>query len=130
MGNICKPKHGPEWFIQQDLITFLRVRGWLVEHTHGSQYQTGFPDLYCFHPKWGQRWIDCKRPVGCSFTRAQKIKWPEWESFGVQIWILTAATQTEYDKLFALPNWRSYVKKSWNIPTQADIDRLMDEVTL
>ena len=32
---------------------------------------------------------------------------------GIGIWILTAATQDEYDKLFKLPNWRAYWKESW-----------------
>ena len=31
----------------------------------------------------------------------KKQKWPVWEAYGIGIWILTAATQAEYDKLFA-----------------------------
>ena len=107
MARICKPVHGPEWHIQKDVIRFLEARGWNVEHTHGNLYQTGFPDLYAAHKKWGTRWIDCKQPKKYSFTRAQKQKWPVWEAYGIGIWILTAATQAEYDKLFAAPNWRS-----------------------
>ena len=101
MARICKPVHGPEWHIQKDVIRFLEARGWNVEHTHGNLYQTGFPDLYAAHKKWGTRWIDCKQPKKYSFTRAQKQKWPVWEAYGIGIWILTAATQAEYDKLFA-----------------------------
>ncbi|MEN6367659.1 MAG: hypothetical protein ABFC88_12665 [Thermoguttaceae bacterium] len=129
MGRIKRPKHGPEWYIQRDLIAFLKARGWRVERTHGNLYQTGFPDLYVMHKKWGTRWIDCKQPKKYSFTKAQRIKWPLWEEMGVPIWILTAATQEEYDKLIGPPNWRHYWKASWgNIPTLADIDAMLDEL--
>ena len=103
MARIRKPAHGPEWYIQRDVIRFLTARGWNVEHTHGNLYQTGFPDLYVAHKKWGTRWIDCKQPKRYSFTRDQKRKWPVWEAYGIGIWILTAATQEEYDKLLGRP---------------------------
>lgn len=126
MGRICRPKHGPEWHIQQDLIRYLRVRGWLVEHTHGSLFQTGFPDLFVSHPRWGQRWIDCKQAKNYTFTKAQRLKWPLWEAAGVGIWILTGADQANYDKLFRSPNWRDYWKASWGqIP---DIDAMLAEL--
>jgi hypothetical protein len=128
MARIKRPKHGPEWFIQRDLIALLKARGWHVERTHGNLYQTGFPDLYVMHKKWGTRWIDCKQPKYYSFTKAQRIKWPLWEAMGTPIWILTAATQEEYDKLMGPPNWRDYVKDSWKIPTQDEIDKLLDEI--
>lgn len=124
--RIKRAKHGPEWFIQQDLIKFLDARGWLVERMIGNAYQMGIPDLYCHHPKWSYRWIDVKQPNKYSFTKEQKRKWPEWEQKGVGIWILTAANQEEYDKLFAPPNWRDYWKASWGeLP---DVDALLDEL--
>lgn len=127
MSKIKKAIHGPEFYIQQDLIKFLRVRGWLVERMIGNAFQMGVPDLYCYHPKWAERWVDVKRPgKGYSFTKAQKFKWPVWESFGVGIWILTGADQENYDRLFKPPNWRDYWKPSWGeIP---DIDALLDEL--
>ena len=104
---ICKPVHGPEWHIQKDVIRFLGARGWNVEHTHGNLYQTGFPDL-----------LRCAQTMGHPLDRLQaaqaviqlhegryKQKWPAWEAYGIGIWILTAATQAEYDKLFAVPTW-------------------------
>ena len=129
MRKICRATHGPEWFIQKDLIRYLVTRGWNVEHTHGNLYQTGFPDLFVAHKKWGTRWIDVKQPKKYNFTRDQRRKWPIWDSFGIGIWILTAANQDEYDKLFKPPNWKSYWKASWGkVPTEADIDRMLDEL--
>jgi hypothetical protein len=127
MKKICRPKHGIEYKIQEALIEFLEARGWLVERMIGNAFQTGIPDLYCHHPRWGYRWIDVKQPNRYSFTKAQKRKWPQWEQAGVGIWILTAATQEEYDKLFAPPNLRNYWKKSWGeLP---DIDELLKQIT-
>jgi hypothetical protein len=129
MGRIKKAIHGPEYKVQADLIKFLRIRGWLVQRMAAGAFQWGVPDLYVHHPKWGARWIDVKRPGrNYTFTRAQKLTWPAWESFGVGIWILTAANQEAYDLLFAAPNWRCFWKASWTVPTQADIDRLLDEI--
>lgn len=127
MGDIRRSKNREEARIQDALIEFLEHRGWLVEVTHGNLYQKGFPDLFLFHRKWGYRWVDCKVKGRYSFTKAQKIKWPIWEGHGVGIWILTAATQEEYDKLFQPPNMRDYWKPSWGeLP---DIDKLLDEIT-
>ncbi len=126
MGRIKKPKHGPEWYIQRDLMEFMRIRGWLVERMTGNMFQKGIPDLYCFHKKWGERWIDVKNDGKYSFTNDQKRKWPVWDDAGVGIWILVAATQEEYDKLFEPANWRKYWKASWG--TKIDIVALLAEL--
>jgi hypothetical protein len=123
--KIRKKRHGPEWYIQRDLKRFLEDRGWMVETTHGNLFQRGFPDIYAAHVKWGKRWIDCKVEGRYNFTKAQRQKWPVWDAFGVGIWILTGATQAEYDKLFAAPNWRDYWKDSYG---PIDIDKLLDEI--
>ncbi len=127
MRTIRRTAHGPEWFIREDLEEFLTARRWMVEKTHGNLYQQGLPDLFIAHRKYGERWIDVKQPGGnYTFTNAQKQKWPVWESFRVGIWILVAATQAEYDKLFQPPNWRDFWKPQWGrIP---DIDALLDEI--
>ena len=123
-----RPKHGPEWFIRRDIKTMLESRGWLVEIMVGSAFQTGIPDLYCFNRKWGERWIDAKNPKQYTFTRAQRFKWPLWTRAGIGIWIMVAATQEEYDKLFQPPNWQSYIKKSWKMPTLEEIDKMLEEM--
>lgn len=131
MGSIRRKKHGPEWQIQQDLIAFLQARSWHVERMIGNAFQMGIPDLFIAHIKWGTRWIDVKAPGRYSFTKAQKIKWPIWSEFNIGIWILTGATEAQYDRLFAKPNWKDYWKPSWgNIPTLADIDLLMADIRL
>lgn len=123
-----RSKHGPEWHIQQDLVQFLEARGWLVERMIGNAFQTGIPDLYCHHLRWEYRWIDVKVKGRYTFTKAQRAKWPEWEKSGVGIWILTAATQEQYDLLFAPPNWRQFWKPQWDV--KVDIDALLDELDL
>jgi hypothetical protein len=114
--------------IQRKLITFLQIREWFVERMLGNAFQFGIPDLFCFHKKWGMRWVEVKRPEGYSFTLRQRQKWPEWEKAGIGIWILTDATQEQYNLLFQPPNWRNFWKPSFQLPTTADIDAMMDEM--
>jgi hypothetical protein len=118
----------PELEIQRELVTFLRDRVWHVERMLADAYQNGIPDLFCYHAKWGMRWVEVKRPEGYSFTLRQRQKWPLWEQAGIGIWILTAATQEQYDLLFAPPNWRKFWRPSFATPTMAKIDAIIDEL--
>lgn len=113
-----RAKHGPEYHIQEALRVFLEQRGWLVERMIGNAFQYGIPDLYCYHPKYGQRWIDVKNESDYEFTKHQRWKWPIWESFNLGVWILVDATESEYDKLFQPPNWRSYWKDKYDLEIQ------------
>ncbi len=90
-------------------------------------FQAGWPDLYISHPKFGQRWIDVKVAGKYRFTRDQCIKWPQWEAHGIGIWILVAATDEEYDKLFAKPNFREYAKPGWLTPVEEKKQELLGE---
>ena len=127
--KIKRNKHGPEWYIQRDLIRYLEDRGWLVERLIGNALQVGIPDIWIYHFDYGPRWIDVKNLTSYEFTPAQRDKWPKWEKHGVGIWILTAATQSEYDKLFGDPNWRDYWKPKYNLPSIDEaIDALREEV--
>jgi hypothetical protein len=114
-----------ELHIQRKLVEFLRARDWYVERMLANAFQTGIPDLYCHHPRCGERWVEVKRPENYTFTKAQRQKWPEWEQAGIPIWILTAATQEQYDLLFGPPNWRKFWKPSFEVP---DIDAMLDEL--
>jgi len=119
---------GPEHKIQRQLIAYLKIRGWTVEVMHGNAFQIGIPDLYLFRLDHGPRWVDCKNPKKYVFTKAQKLKWPYWDHVGIGIWILTAATQKEYDKLFGPPNWRDYWRESWALPSQEDLDTMLENL--
>jgi len=119
-----RKKHGPEHGIQKDVIRFLEVRGWHTERMIGNAFQSGIPDLYCYHKEWGERWIDIKNPVSYSYTKSQRRKWPIWEAAGIGVWIIVAATEEEYDKLFKTPNMRAYWKKSYDV----DMDKLLEDM--
>ena len=103
----------PEQKIADAFDAYLRVRNWLVEPMHGNMYQRGVPDRYVFRKSSGARWIDYKVPGRYSLTRAQRHKWPLWETFGLGIWIITECSDAEYAKLFDAPNWREYWKPSY-----------------
>lgn len=98
-----KPKR-PEKKIEGDICTFLAARGWYNFVTHGGRFQSGFPDIFTTHAVHGSRLIEVKLPgmKGSSFTKAQLRKFPLFISHGSPIWILTAATEYEYRKLFQL----------------------------
>ncbi len=104
-------RRGPEGKIQDAIIIMLQGKGWFVKSTHGNIYQSGFPDLFACHSRYGQRWIEIKRPdmKGSHFTGAQLDDFPKFCAHGSGIWILTAATEREYEKLFARPNWYQYL---------------------
>lgn len=106
-----KSKHGPEWYIQQAIIKMLRDKGWYVHSTHGSMFQSGFPDIFATHKDHGHRWVEVKLPEmrGSKFTVAQLEHFPQLNANGSGVWILTAATDHEYRKLMDPPNWAYYL---------------------
>jgi hypothetical protein len=107
---IPRKKHGPEKGIQEAIITFLRYRGWFVKATHGNMYQSGFPDLFCTHARYGHRWVEVKDPKrsGDPFTPAQHETFPLLCANGSGVWVLVGATEEEYKKLFTRHNWWQY----------------------
>ena len=118
---------GPERKIQDDIIIMMRGKSWHVMETHGNAYQSGFPDLYCCHYRYGARWIDVKNPGSYKFTSAQLEHWPLMTANKAGVWILVAATELEYKKLFAEPNYWQYLSvwkssKSNNMNDPLDLD--------
>ena len=107
--KIRKYKSGPEAKIQEDIIRFLKDRGWFVKVMHGRVFQSGFPDLYCIKRRYGQRLIEVKNPKQFKFTPAQWEDFPRIVAEGGQIWVLVAATEKEYQKLFQKPNLWVYM---------------------
>ena len=106
-------KAGPEAKIQSDIITFLRDREWFVRHLHGNAYQSGFPDLWCCHVRYGHRWVEVKLPgmIGSRFTAAQLEVFPKLCANGSGVWVITGATESEYKKLWKKSNWWAYLMK-------------------
>ena len=80
-----------------------------MKETHGNMYQSGFPDLFACHKRYGSRWIEVKNPLKYKFTPAQLQDFPMFAAHGVGVYVLTAATQLEYDKLFLPANWHTYL---------------------
>ena len=101
---------GPEAKIQNAIMIYLRSREWFVKHLHGNAYQSGFPDLWACHSKYGHRWIEVKLPEmkGSRYTPAQLDNFPKLCAHGSGVWVLTAATDSEYAKLWKPSNWWVY----------------------
>lgn len=100
---------GPEAQIQAAIIRMLRERGWFVKVLHGNMYQTGMPDLYAIKKRYGRRLIEVKNPGSFKFTPAQWEDFPRMVAEGEGIWVLVAATEKEYQKLFQKPNLWVYM---------------------
>jgi hypothetical protein len=109
--NIRKKKDDPEKRIQKAIIDMLTLKGWFCLSTHGNAFQKGLPDIYATHPSYRQRWIEVKLPQmkGSKFTKAQTDTFAKLIAFGSPIWILTAATEEEYNKLFKPSNYHYYL---------------------
>jgi hypothetical protein len=108
MNPWVRPTQGPEAIIQRDIIKFLQERKWTVRVMHASALVFGLPDLLAWHKKHGQRWIEIKNPESYSFTDAQIQTFVEWTECRIPFYILTAATEREYQKLFGKPNFVEY----------------------
>ena len=105
-------RKGPEAIIQRAIIKRLRNEEWFVKETHGNMYQSGFPDLFATHNKYGHRWIEVKLPdmKGSKFTGAQIETFPKLCAFGSGVWILTGDSDLEFFKLHKPANWVFYLK--------------------
>jgi len=101
--------HGPEYYIQKKVCKFLRERGWFVKEVVSGAFFMGMPDLYIAKRTYGSRWVEIKNPTGYRFTAAQMEVFPRLASEGIGIWILTAATEEEYAKLFKQANWWQFL---------------------
>lgn len=73
-------------------------------------YQSGFPDLYVCCKRYGARWIEVKNPLKYSFTSAQLDVFPQFGAHGVGVWVLTAATEEQYNLLFKPANWAFFLR--------------------
>lgn len=113
MMSLLHYKKNPlEEEIQQKIIAFLRAREWVVKETHGNMFQSGFPDLYCAHKRYGARWVEVKRPKGFKFTPAQLEFFPKLGGVGIGVWILQEATEDSYQLLFGPPNFAAVLLRT------------------
>ena len=103
---------GPEATIQRDITTMLLNKGWYVVRVPGSKLLSGMPDLFATSSKYGQRLIEIKLPnmEGSRFTPAQLDRFPKLAANGSGVWVLTAATEYEYDLLFRAQNYWAFIK--------------------
>jgi hypothetical protein len=110
-----KSKEGPEHKIQADIIKMMERYGWFCMNMHGNMFQKGVPDLFCCHANYGHRWVEVKLPTDhpegkrSKFTPAQISTFPLLCKNGSPVWVLTAATYSEYKKLFKECNWHVYL---------------------
>lgn len=113
----------------KEIRPLLTGLGWLVEVTHSTKYFKGFPDLFLGHPQYGQRWVDVKVEGKYEYTAAQRDKWPRWHLHGVGIWIMTAGTHEQYERLWKPPNWLDYWKSKYGDPfNQPDLEDLLNTI--
>lgn len=94
---------------QEALRELMKSKNWLTEKVHGSLTMRGWPDLYCYHPTFKTRWIECKRMGGGSYLNdAQVARFKKWAQHGLGVWVLRGPD--EYDLLFSQPNWHLYCR--------------------
>ena len=104
-------RQNEEAHIEAEIMELLAKRGWKADKLVGNMHQSGLPDLLACHPNYKTRFIEVKRPgmKGSSFTPAQLREFPAWHRAGMPLYILTAATEGEYMKLFKPPNVMEYL---------------------
>ena len=113
MMKIEKPKvkrNNPEEKIQNKIRKILKADGWVTEKMHGNQYQSGIPDLYCFHRKHGHRWVEIKTEKG-RLTHAQGVTFKAWEKAGLGVYILTHHSEINLLTDGSEPNWRRFAHR-------------------
>ena len=106
LGKPNLVRQSPEADIQKEIVKMLIRKTWFVKVMHASDQLSGVPDLWACHSIYGQRWIEVKLPnmEGSKFTSAQKRDFPQMLSRHIGIWILTAANESNYRRLFKPEN--------------------------
>ncbi len=117
----------PEKRVRRRIKQYMTARGWRVDITHGNKYQSGFPDLHCYHIVHGLRWVDAKNPLSFKYTTPQIKLWPEWEKVGCGVWIMFDGDDVNYKVLFQPPNFRKFWKPRYNLIYRSNAQILEDE---
>lgn len=113
--------------IERDLRAELHARGWWTTKIHGGRFQSGLPDLYCFHPEHGERWVEVKRPTKGRLTDKQLVRFPQMDAAGVGIWILTGHDEEQIGFLFCPPNWKKWLPER-RAQKPAELEELLCEM--
>ena len=112
--------------IQRELVRFLRARGWHVERMLANAFQTGIPDLYCYHGR------------GIAVGRGQA-------TLRIPLTLSTAkngpsgneqASASDYNRChgravrphFQATELATLLETSFAVPTTADIDAMLEEL--
>lgn len=109
--NAFTPRSGakPETIIQKKIIQKLTLHGWYCKETHGSEFQTGFADVFVAHSSYGSRWIEVKRPSNTiKFEDSQLYSFTRLSTLGIGVWVLTDHCDNEIRKLFTTANFWTY----------------------
>ena len=107
MGLLLKIER-EEMRIQEEIETKLSLLQWYVKRIHGSIYQSGLPDLYLCHVKYGARWLEIKHPERYSFTEAQMTEFPKITARRIGIWIAQDPRDVP-DILHKPANWHLFL---------------------
>jgi len=91
---------GPEHRGQERLRELMHKSGWHTEKLHGNAFQSGLPDLICWHPTRGVRLVEVKTPSG-AFTPAQRHKFHLISAHGGMIWVLVVTDPPDNDHLLS-----------------------------
>lgn len=101
-----KTKQKQETLKGQELVAFMRERGWSIKKTHGNMYQSGWPDYYAYHRDYGQRWIELKTELG-KLEDSQVFQFKDMMNKNVGVWIIRG--KEDYNLLFKEANFNHYL---------------------
>lgn len=86
--------------IENSIRAVLRRNGWVEEKNHQTALNKGRPDLHVAHPKYGEAWVEVKRPGGK--LRPEQVTWLlKWEGC-----VLAVVCDDESQVLDLLHAWR------------------------
>lgn len=88
------------------LISLMESREWLCMKLGGGKFTVGWPDWYCYHERWGHRWVETKTIKG-KLRPSQITRFIRMSVAGDKIFVLT--NEKDYMKLFREhDNWRMF----------------------